>query len=235
MLDFVPELEFWRIEVLKVCYWFWNFSDNPSHVSPKKGRLDFFRQGSSQKIFIFQQDWVRKTIIFIPALEFWNFDCSKFLGLLSRWTHLDFQTLIFSKLLIWYLPSETQSNAVHKYWSIRTKVSDFFSMHWTLMDQKRQKVLLILICLLIQTQIPPTLPARFFDVFYLRRNISFQRSWNFSSTSECELWLAKTGKSALSLDISQYYKSSISITTALNSTIKVWIDAVILSEVRWHL
>ena len=66
--------------------------------------------------------------------------------------------------------------------------------------------------------------------FYLRQTFRFQEN-HVSVTSELESWLTTIGKNATKIEITRYSISSFLKTTDLNSSIEVWIDGDIDSNV----
>ena len=85
------------------------------------------------------------------------------------------------------------------------KIIKFRLYSWGLNDQKRQKVLLVLLCFGIQTHAFQSylflfsIKMSIVSFLYLGRTIRFCIKKNMSSTSEVEFWLTEFGKVLLVL------------------------------------
>ena len=110
------------------------------------------------------------------------------------------------------------------------KIFAFFSCGGVLMNQRCQKVLLVLICFGIQNHILSVLMVSFFIGVSIKNPLLeaefslFFNLWNLFNISILVSWLTRRGKIANSVETSRYSNSSFSETTDLNSCIKISIE-----------
>ena len=119
-------------------------------------RLDHFGTGRNQFLSSFGVILISETIIFVtygPEVP----------GLFVRWAHIVFRTHVFPNQLAWVLPPKTQSKALKSCCKITLTFSGFPLSTGILMDQRGQKLILVLRCQVIHSHTFSSLITWFFQ------------------------------------------------------------------------
>ena len=161
-----------------------------------------------------------------------NFEGPELPELFLIWTHPDFETDCTPQQLTWLLQSGCLSEILWKFLNVLI----FFLYNGFLSDQqKRRKVLSVMIrsffkliflqLYLLHFSIKVSINGVLFEADY-----SIPSIMKFVTYVGVGNWLTKNGRSAIGTDISWFSNASFSKTTALISSIDVWIDSVLLID-----